>query len=211
MLAGQLLGDLAAALVGDVLHVQAIGRVQEVGEQVVFGRLAGTGHDPLVAGGLGGLHVFIDGLDAGVLVDPQHEGVFGHARDRREGQRINLQLRLAKRRGVEAVQGDHDGMVGVLVVLHVHKGFRTGTAGLVDRRNGLRRQLMLFDDRLHQTRQLVGAPAFACHHDELNRLNRLPGQGSFARDGRETGNQADGNADAQQFLDKSLHGCPPSC
>ena len=53
VLACKLLGHASATLEGHVLHVQPVGAVEEVGQELVFLTLAGAGHDPVIALGLG--------------------------------------------------------------------------------------------------------------------------------------------------------------
>ena len=51
----------------------------------------------LVALGLlGRLDELVDVRDAGVFVDPQQEGIFGHPSDRRERRDINLEPRIGE-------------------------------------------------------------------------------------------------------------------
>jgi len=69
VITGELLGNLAATLVGYVLHVEVVGGIEEVGQQVVFRILAGAGHNPFATFSLGSLNEFV------VIVDVFTVGV----------------------------------------------------------------------------------------------------------------------------------------
>ena len=56
-------------------------------------------------------------------MDPQQEGIHRHQANRCELGRIDAQIRLDDRCGVEAVQCHHDGVVITRLVLHVAQSF----------------------------------------------------------------------------------------
>ena len=70
MFTRQLLGNAAAPFERDVFHVEAIGRVQKAGQQLVLLALTGTGHDPITALFLGGFYELVDIGNTGILVHP---------------------------------------------------------------------------------------------------------------------------------------------
>ncbi|MGQ4808329.1 hypothetical protein NKDENANG_01711 [Candidatus Entotheonellaceae bacterium PAL068K] len=148
MLAGQLFGDPAPAFEGDILHIQAVGRVEEVGQQVILRGLTGASHNPVVPRGPGRADELLDAGDRGISVHPQQKGVFGHAGNRGKGGNVDAEIGLAQRCGVKTIQGHHDDVVVAMMILEVTLCFSPGATGLVlgDERFG--GELVLLDDAL---------------------------------------------------------------
>ena len=131
-------------------------------------------------------------MSRAVAVHPEQERVEGHASDRGELRHVDAELLLDDRRGVEAVEGDHDHMVVTFLALQVPKGFGPRAAGLVDGDERARREVLFLDQTLPHAGHLVGTAAGPGHDDEFDGLPRLPcrrraGRDQRAADGERTG------------------------
>ncbi len=173
VLARQLRGRLAAALVRHVDELGAGLLLDQRGDDLVLALGAGPAHLDLARAGLGALDEFGDGLVRRFGIGPQHELVLRHHRDRRQVAPAERQVADHRHR-VQRGRG-HQQLVRIaLRRLGVHQALGTAGAGLVDHDDRLAHQLVLGDDALDRARHLVGRTARAERHDDLDRLGRLP-------------------------------------
>ena len=181
VLADELNGDVAAALVRHVRHFLADFLFQCNGNDLVF--LLGSGSAHLELAGRAPFdrsHVILRGLVRRVGRDPQHEFVERQHRDR--SQVLPVEGNAGRERCREEIRERDDQLVRIaLGVFHIEKAFGARAARLVDDDERLLHQIVLRDDALKEARHLIGTAARTRGYDEFDGLRRLPRRGRGQR------------------------------
>ena len=203
VLADQLHGDLAAALVGDVGELRAGLLLDQRRDDLVFLLRSRAAHLELVGPGLlDRVDVLHGRLVGRIGVHPEDELVERHHLDGREVLPAERHAR-GHRRGEQVGERDDD-LVGVaLGVLHVEEALGAGAAGLVLDHHRLLHQVVLGDHALDEPGHLVGAASRSRGNDELDGLGGFPRESRHER--REHG-ACDGR-DANAAENRLVHFC----
>ena len=182
VVADQLNGDFAAALVGNVGEPGAGGLFDRDRDDLVFLFRPGAAHlYRALRCGLHGVDILFRRLVRLLRVHPEHEFVERQHRDRR--QILPVERNAGGKRSGEEVGERDDDLVRVAArSLEVEETFAAGATRLVDDDERLLHQIVLGDDALDRPRHLIGAAAGAGGNDELDRSHRLPGGGRGNRD-----------------------------
>ena len=184
VLADELHGDVATALVRDVGELLADRLLQRDGDDLVFLLRTRAAHLEVAVGfSLDRRHVVAGGLVRRLGIHPQHELVERQHRHRRQVLPAERHARR-HRRGEQVRQRDDQLVRVALVALHVEEALGAGAARFVDDDHRLRHQVVLGDHALQEARHLVGAAAGAGRHDEFDGLGGRP---RAERDGRQRG------------------------